>query len=153
MPVKQMHETKADLMREENVAFWFAERWNLTAAKIPNTYVLDYTFHLGDPRSTDIRFYAEIRTRTCQFGQYPDVFVNMKKLQQADWLRTQGLKTLLLTSFGCGTMAYTELIRPSGFRVAGRNQKNMRNDEDVEPLCYFNIDRFEVVNERKKSNS
>jgi hypothetical protein len=148
--VLTFHETREDRDRERAVAEWFAKAWGLQAFEMPETYVLDYTFHLGDPLRSDVRFFAEIRTRRCEWGTYPDVFLNMKKLQYADWLRTQGFKTLFLVNFKCGTMAWTELIRPSGFRVAGRAKSNMRNSEDVEPLCYFNNDRFEVLHEGER---
>jgi len=151
MAASKLHETKADRDRERQVAEWFSAYWQMEIFELPETYVLDYTFHKGDPHHNDVRFFTEIRCRFHDYGTYPDIFVGMRKLQYADWLRTQGFKTLFLVAWRCGTLGWTEFIRPSGFRVAGRSKKTARNKEDIEPVCYFNLDRFEVVHEGERS--
>ena len=49
-----------------------------------------------------------------------------------------------------GTVAWTEVIDPSGFVWGGRSEGTARNDEDIEPVSLFNNEKFEVIRERRK---
>lgn len=143
MPIETFHETEEDREVEKEIARVFAKKWRLDFFKLPQNHTLDVTFHRKGNREPVI--WGECRNRNHSFGQYPDVWCSLRKVQFADWLRTQNHQTRFLVRWKCGTHAWIDLMSPDEYVVAGRSKETMRNEEDVEPLAVFKIERFEVI--------
>jgi len=151
MPIETFHETEKDRKVEKQIARVFSEAWGLEFFKLPQNHTLDVTFHRKGNREPLI--WGECRNRNHAFGQYPDVWCSLRKVQFADWLRTQNHQTRFLVRWKCGTHAWINLMCPDEYVVAGRNEENMRNEEDVEPLAVFKIERFEVIKDAGKEST
>lgn len=143
MPIETFHETDEDREVEKEIARVFAEKWGLDFFKLPQNHALDVTFHRKGSRKPVI--WGECRNRNHAFGQYPDVWCSLRKVEFSDWLRTQNHQTRFLVRWKCGTHAWIDLMAPDEYVVAGRSKEKMRNEEDVEPLAVFKIERFEVI--------
>lgn len=151
MPIETFHETDEDREVEKEIARVFAEKWGLDFFKLPQNHTLDVTFHRKGNRKPVI--WGECRNRNHAFGQYPDVWCSLRKVQFSDWLRTQNHQTRFLVRWKCGTHAWIDLMAPDEYVVAGRSKEKMRNEEDVEPLAVFKIERFEVIKDAGKEST
>ena len=151
MPIETFHETDKDRKIEKEIARVFSKKWGLPFFNLPQNHTLDVTFHRQGNREPVI--WGECRNRNHAFGEYPDVWCSLKKVQFADWLRTQNHQTRFLVRWKCGTHAWINLMSPDEYVVAGRSKENMRNEEDVEPLAVFKIERFEVIQNAREGSS
>jgi len=141
MPVEQLFETPRDLLREKNIMRLVANRWQCDFEKMPQSYAIDFALKRRDK----LWCFAEVRTKNHKFGDFPDVFCNLKKLNQANQFREQGLDTFFIVSWSCGKIAYTKLNNPDKVEISGRATENCRNAEDREPLGHWLIQRFTEV--------
>lgn len=151
MTIEVFHETEEDRQVEKEIARVFSRHWKLPFFKLPRNHALDVTFHRRGNRKPAI--WGECRHRNHRFGQYPNVWCSLRKVQFADWLRTQNHQTRFLVRWKCGTHAWIDLMSPDEYVVAGRSKEKMRNEEDVEPLAVFKIERFEVIVDAREGSA
>jgi hypothetical protein len=150
MAVKQIWETEEDRKREQEIADFFAKKWNCTVNKVAGNHEIDFTFHRG---SDAVAFYGECRYKNHRHGSFPDVFCGLKKLHFADNQRRNGKQTRFLIKWKCGTYGWTDLKAPDEIIYGGRSVGAMRNDEDREPLGLYSIHRFRIIKDERETGT
>ena len=139
--IKEFHETQEDRDKELAAILTFCKyRGECIPFKLPRTYTVD--FAITSFGAKKILCFVEVRHRTHAFGDFPDVWSNMKKIQFASRF-SQYAPVLFLVCWADGKMGWVDLSKPDHFIVGGRNEK--RNDEDVEPLGVFGLEKFTML--------
>lgn len=145
MPVEQLFETERDLIIETNIIKRVSERWHCEYEKMPQSYAIDFALKRHYGGKSKLWAFAEIRTKNHKFGDFPDVFCNLKKLNQANQFRDEGFDTFFIVKWECGTIGFTRLNNPDKVEMGGRATENCRNPEDREPLGHWMVQRFEEI--------
>ena len=137
--MRPFYETKEDRVREKDIAKMFAGRLGLVAKPNPVAYPVDYSFV---NTNNEVRGFAEIKSRGHRFGTYPTYMISAMKLSHAQSLsRATHKNVFLVVGWSCGTIAHIDMnTEPDLVGWGGRTDRG--DADDMEPVVYWNIERF-----------
>tara|TARA_R110000796_G_scaffold80084_1_gene177348 strand:- start:908 stop:1324 length:417 start_codon:yes stop_codon:yes gene_type:complete len=137
--VRPIYETSFDIGREAAVATLFAEANDMAWVRNPSKYPIDISF----TEDNQIVLFGEIKCRKVKKDTYPTYMLSVSKVIAAKALTdATGVECLLIVDWK-DTSGWINLSdKPDSVGFGGRTDRGDR--QDVEPVVYFNIDRFIV---------
>ena len=141
-----MYETKDDLKNEEEVKKFLINKWKVNIYKLPLSYKMDFCLEKGKK----IVAFAEIKNRTTPYDRYPTYILSLAKVvasrQLANETRTQPLLIVNWTD----QIRWINLKEDFNCTIGGRKDRN--DWQDIEPLCEFDINKFNLINRVLNNN-
>lgn len=139
--MRPIYENAETLRLERATADYLEERLGGQLIKMPMKLSLDF---LVMKDGAGVAF-VEVRNRSNAMRQYPTYMLSLYKVLAASSLtQATGLPSFLAVQWtdACGIVK----LPPMDGMAVGYGGHNSRNDpQDMEPMCYIEIDRFEVV--------
>lgn len=140
--MRPLYESEADRENEEQVAKTLATKYECDFFKLPIAYKADYAF-LRDDKVVGL---VEVRCRNVPFAQYSTIMLSVHKrmdcLALADAL---GVPVIFAVRYQDGLYTINLNEIPDFASVGGRNQKTMRDPQDIEIVFHYKTDRLKKI--------
>ena len=138
--MRPTYETSEDLLNEKDVIEKFCGNWiNLSFAKLPKQYHLDYCLMMGD----SVTGFCEVKVRKNNHNRYSTYILSVAKVSAAKNLQDAcGLSSVLIVK-------WTDKIGYASFKydwpvfVGGR--KDRGDWQDVEPVAHIPLSDFKYL--------
>jgi hypothetical protein len=138
--MRPSYETGHDLSNEEAVASYLATRRDpLNWRKLPISYRCDYVFADSTGK---IRFFAEIKCRTCSSKAYSTYLIALGKWDALNALANGSAPVFLIVRWTdrLGSLRVRPITRDTDLRIGGRQDRN--DSSDLEPVVHLPIRQF-----------
>jgi hypothetical protein len=97
-------------------------------------------------RDGHIVAFAEIKTRTCRFREYPDFRVSATKVTEGRALyEIVRVPVLLIVRFGCGTIGYLDVSQTPYQTVPNFGRYDRNSPGDIEEGAAYQWEDFKLV--------
>jgi len=156
--------TGEDIANEDRLASIFSARWNCTMKKEDTMHPIDFScWRIAEPKTIidedglqkvlnpkmELKAWAETRVRNHKFGDFPTIYLALKKFMFAkDIINNFGKPCFFIVEWSDGTIGYADLSQVDATaddflhyqNVSKRNQKR-----DIGTVVEINIDDFTII--------
>ncbi len=156
--------TGEDIANEDRLASIFSARWNCTMKKEDTMHPIDFScWRIGEPKTIidedglekvlnpkmELKAWAETRVRGHKFGDFPTIYLALKKFMFAkDVINNFGKPCFFIVEWSDGTIGFADLSKVDATaddflhyqNVSKRNQKR-----DIGTVVEINIDDFSII--------
>ena len=138
--MRPTYETSEDLLNEKDVITKFCDTWtNLSFAKLPTQYHLDYCLMIGDA----VTGFCEVKVRKNTHNKYSTYILSVAKVSAAKNLQDAcGLSSVLVVKW-TDKIGYVAFNYDWPVFVGGR--KDRGDWQDVEPVVHIPLSNFKYL--------